>query len=176
MADAKKLFPFIMKWEGGWSDHPADKGGKTNLGITLSSWKSCGYDKNGDGLIDGEDLKLISYEDVFNFMKKNYWDRWRADEIKNQSIANILVDWVWASGAHGIKIPQRMLNVKADGIVGPVTIKALNNLDRQYLPNFFRALRNERLLFVDNIVKRDPGQAVFLKGWKNRILDLQFEA
>ena len=39
----------IRKWEGGWSDHKNDKGGKTNMGITLSTWKSCGYDKDGDG-------------------------------------------------------------------------------------------------------------------------------
>ena len=49
MAKAEILFKVIRKWEGGWSDHKNDKGGKTNMGITLSTWKSCGYDKDGDG-------------------------------------------------------------------------------------------------------------------------------
>ena len=47
MAKAEILFKVIRKWEGGWSDHKNDKGGKTNMGITLSTWKSCGYDKDG---------------------------------------------------------------------------------------------------------------------------------
>ena len=48
MAKAEILFKVIRKWEGGWSDHKNDKGGKTNMGITLSTWKACGYDKDGD--------------------------------------------------------------------------------------------------------------------------------
>ncbi len=58
--------------------------------------------------------------------KKYYWDKWNADDIKDQNVANILVDWVWASGAYGIKIPQRVLGVDVDGIVGPKTIAAVN--------------------------------------------------
>lgn len=32
MAKAEILFKIIRKWEGGWSDHKNDKGGKTNMG------------------------------------------------------------------------------------------------------------------------------------------------
>ena len=65
MAKAEVLFKIIRKWEGGWSDHKNDRGGKTNMGITLSTWRSCGYDKDGDGDIDADDLRLITPEDVF---------------------------------------------------------------------------------------------------------------
>lgn len=52
MADVRKLAPFILKWEGGFVNDPDDLGGATNMGVTIGTWKSCGYDKDGDGDID----------------------------------------------------------------------------------------------------------------------------
>lgn len=171
MANPKLLFEFIRKWEGGWSDHPADKGGLTNMGITLSTWKSCGYDKDDDGDIDADDLKLITPDDVFNVFKKNYWDRWMGDQIHSQSLANILIDWVWASGSHGIKIPQQLLQVQCDGIVGKVTLATLNSVNAQ---EFFNVLKEARLQFIDDLCRKNPSQEVFRKGWVNRINDFKF--
>ena len=57
MADVNILAPFILKWEGGFVNHPNDPGGATNMGVTLKTWKSQGYDKDGDGDIDVIDLK-----------------------------------------------------------------------------------------------------------------------
>jgi len=166
MAEVNKLAPVIFQWEGGWSNHKADKGGKTNMGVTLATWKLYGYDKNGDGNIDAEDLKLATKQDVVNILKKHYWDRWKADQIKNQSVANILVDWVWHSGVHGIKRPQKLLNIQADGIVGKITLNSVNSANQMVL---FALIKEDRIKFVDEIVKRDPTQKVFERGWKNRI-------
>lgn len=47
-------------------------------------------------------------------------------KLKNQSIANILVDWYWGSGKWGIVIPQRILGLTADGVVGPKTLDKIN--------------------------------------------------
>ena len=49
MANVYKLAPWILKWEGGFVNDPADLGGATNMGVTIGTWKSCGYDKDGDG-------------------------------------------------------------------------------------------------------------------------------
>ena len=98
MANVNQLAPFILKWEGGFVNDPADLGGATNMGVTIGTWKSCGYDKDGDGDIDVDDLHLLTREDVVKrVLKPHYWDRWKADLITSQSVANILVDWVWAS-------------------------------------------------------------------------------
>lgn len=136
------------------------------MGITLKTWKSCGYDKDGDGDIDADDLRILNQADVFQIFKKYYWDRWKGDEIKSQDLANILIDWLWLSGTPGIKIPQRLLGVSADGIVGPKTIFALNNMP---VPEFFYEIKEARLQFIEDIIRMNPSQSVFRAGWINRL-------
>lgn len=76
MAKAEILLPYILKWEGGFVDDPLDNGGATNKGVTISTWKQTGYDKDGDGDIDINDLKQLTNADVLNkVLKPHYWDR-----------------------------------------------------------------------------------------------------
>ena len=172
MADVRKLAPFILKWEGGFVNDPDDLGWATNMCVTIGTWKSCGYDKDGDGDIDVDDLHLLTREDVVNrVLKPHYWDRWKADLIQDQSVANILVDWVWASGAHGIKIPQRLLGVTMDGIVGPKTIAAVNAKNPREL---FDMIKIARFDFIEDICRKRPANNKFKRGWMNRINDISY--
>ena len=172
MADVMKLAPFVLSYEGGFVNDPDDAGGATNKGVTLATWRRVGYDKDGDGDIDVADLKLISDEEAVNaVLRPHYWNRWKADQINSQSLANILVDWVWGSGKHGIVIPQRMLGVQADGIVGPKTLAALNGVDAKV---FFDQMKVEREMFFRRIVEDKPTQKKFLKGWLRRLNGIQW--
>lgn len=167
MAKIDILAPFILSFEGGFVNDPLDRGGATNKGVTIATWRSVGYDKDGDGDIDVDDLKLISEKDaVDRVMKPHYWNRWKADRIASQSLANILVDWVWASGANGIKIPQRLLGVTPDGIVGEKTLAALNSVPPH---RFFDKVKSSRIEFIENFISKNPSQARFRKGWMRRL-------
>lgn len=174
MADINKLVKKILKWEGGakYTNNPIDKGGPTKYGITLDTWKNVGYDKNGDGTINSKDIKLLTEKDFQIVLKKNFWDKWKGDMIKNQSLANLVVDWLWCSGKWGIIYPQRALGIKADGIVGNKTISSLNNANQEAI---FKKIWNMRKTFFLNIVKKNPCQKVFIKGWLNRLNDFKFE-
>lgn len=156
--------PFILRWEGGFSDHPADRGGATNRGVTLATFQQFyGADRTAD------DLRGMTDAQWLHIFREGYWNRWQADRIASQSLANLLVDWVWASGSHGITRPQRILGVEADGIVGEQTLAALAALAARAPEPLFHQLKAARIAFVEGIVRENPSQKVFLRGWKNRI-------
>ena len=171
MADPKKLTPFILKWEGGFVNDPDDLGGATNKGITIGTF---GEYRKRKGLPPPtvQDIKNLTDDDWYEIFKTMYWDRWKADEIKSQSVANILVDWVWASGVHGIKRPQTILGVVPDGIVGKKTIAALNSAHPDRL---FEAIKTDRAKFIDEICKARPKNEKYRKGWMNRINAIKYE-
>lgn len=186
MAKIEELIPFVLYFEvgltkselslpvpqmyaaatkKGFANDPVDRGGATMCGVILDTYRT--YRKSKGILTTTvNDLKKMPYEDWRAIIKQMFWNRWKADEIISQPLANLLVDWVWASGVNGIKIPQRVLGVTADGIVGPKTIAAINAANPRQL---FDTLHNERIKFVDGIVRHNPSQVKFIKGWKRRI-------
>ena len=167
MADYRKLKPFILRWEGGYINDQADLGKQTNKGVTLSTYRSV-FGKNKTV----SDLKKITDEQWEFIFKKFYWDKWKADDIKDQNVANILVDWLWCSGSYGIKIPQRVLGVSVDSSVGSKTIAAINARDGREL---FDTIKQERKDFIDRICQTRPQNRKFKNGWMNRINSLAYE-
>lgn len=188
MASIDKLIPFILKWEDGFANDPTDRGGATNKGVTIATYKVYCRQK-GLPRPTVEQLKNISDAHWRDIIKTMFWDKWHADDIHSQRIANILVDWVWASGIHGIKKPQILLGVVADGIVGKKTLSAVNFADPVQL---FEAIFKARVQFIHGIVSRSivayekkigrkaterellkHTQKRFLSGWMNRLNDIK---
>lgn len=168
MADYRKLKPFILRWEGGFANVKNDRGSATNKGITLTTFRA--YIGKGKTVDDLKRLTDVQWDYIF---LKGFWMPFGADSINSQPIANICVDWAWASGTvTAIRQVQSILKVPVDGKVGPKTIEAINTANSKAL---FERIKAGRLQFVDNIVKRDPTQNVFLKGWKNRINAIKYE-
>ena len=188
MASIDKLIPFILKWEGGFVNDPTDRGGATNKGVTIATYEAYCRQK-GLPRPTVEQLKNIPDAHWRDIIKTMFWDKWHADDIHSQKVANILVDWVWLSGVHGIKKPQALLGVKADGIVGNKTLSAVNFADPEEL---FAALYKELVKFINAIVARSVAayekkigrpatekellkhtQKRFAKGWLNRLAEIK---
>lgn len=171
MADYRKLAPKVMKWEGGWADDPNDLGGATMMGITLTTFVSYCKKKNKP-VPDKDDLKRITIHQWYEIFKTMYWDRWKGDDIENQSLADLLVDWVWHSGSWGIKIPQRILGVADDGVVGNITLTALNTYPNKQM--LFKKIKEAREEYLKGLCQKSVSQKKYLRGWLNRIADFEF--
>lgn len=167
MADANKLKPFILKFEGGFVNDPDDKGGATNKGVTLTTYrKFFGENKTI------EDLKRITDDEWLYIFKIGYWDVMKADLIKSQSVANQLVDFAYNSGTKtAAKKIQGIIGTTTDGIVGNKTIEAINSKDPKKL---FEDLKKSRLNYIIKIVTNNPSQKKYLNGWVNRINSMKY--
>ena len=143
----------IFDHEGGYVDDPIDKGGATNKGITFNTFEA--YAKEDLGIEPTlENLKALTNDQASIIYKKRYWDKIKADEINNGSIAYMLYDFNVNAGANACKELQRALNdlgnkVDVDGAIGKQTIEAINKTDAKEL---FDTFKQRRLDYYQDLV------------------------
>lgn len=167
----------IIRKEGGWVNHKADRGGATNYGISLRYAKSRGlrFDLDRDGDVDADDIRLVTPATAFDaFMEDFYlapgFDRCPV-ELQSQ-----LTDYAVNSGpGQAIKSLQTTVNrlgdyaLKTDGGLGPKTLSAVRLCcDFHGVRSVNNALVEERLWFFRDLCRRDPSQLVFMDGWRKR--------
>ncbi len=187
MAQIEKMIPFLIFWETsikdpylsneslfnkakqkGITNDPDDRGGATMVGITINTYRDyCSRKKQP--VPNEAQLSQLSYSEWLDILKTMFWDRWQADFIPDQRVAEMLVDWVWTSGSYGITIPQKLLGVKPDGIVGPKTLNAVNSSNPETL---FQSLRQARVSYIDSICQSRSANRKFRTGWLRRINSL----
>ena len=178
-ADINLLAPKILKWEGGYANDPVDRGGATNMGVTIGT--ATGYynkgaknfDKNGDGRITADDIKALTKED-FTYVLRKFWDHCRADEINNQSIAEIIVDWAWGSGpGTAMKKVSRVLGLNPSTKMTDEMLAKINGWQPQ--EDLFNKIWHAREGHFNGIVSNNPSQRKFIKGWMRRLKSYTFD-
>lgn len=165
MADFMIYSHLLHSLEKGVSNRSSDRGGFTVDGVTLTTFRRFyGQDKTED------DLRNMTRPMWRHIMKSGYWDVCKADQIEDQALAEIIVDWCVNSGTLRIRNVQTILGVKPDGCVGPITLDAINSSDKTDL---YARIMTARKGWFERIVRNDPSQKVNLKGWMNRLARLE---
>jgi len=159
----------ILKHEGGYVNHPNDKGGPTNWGITQKVYEAY---KGRPVTID--EMKKMPVSDAIDIYKKNYWDKVGGDNLKYYATALTLFDQAVNRGVAVVnRQAQGILGLTQDGVAGAKTIQALNSVaDTTFIPKFLTAAENSYKAIVD----KNPSQAVFLNGWMKRVQHLGTQA
>jgi lysozyme family protein len=173
MAKVELLAPILFKWEGGYQCDPSDRGNYNSRGELVGtkygvSAKAC---EEYYHAIPSKNIMENLTPEKASFVLLKYWQGCKADLINNQSVANLLVDYYYNSGAVAIQKVQGLLGLKVDGIVGDKTISAINASDQKLL---FAQLWNVREKYYQGIVHNKPTFAKFLKGWLNRLNDYKY--
>ena len=161
---------FVLAREGGFVDDPADRGGRTNKGITQTVFDEwCDLVKR-----PRSDVADIRDEQVAAIYHRRYWLLAKCDELP-PPIDLVVFD---AAVNHGpgrsIKFLQDSLGVKVDGAIGEKTLLAASDcaLSGKAADLIDRCL-SKRVEFYQGIIKRDPTQKKFLNGWLNRVSALE---
>lgn len=159
----------VLGHEGGYTNDPQDPGGPTNWGITIFDarmyWKPTAT---------ADDVRAMDLDVAKGIYKNKYWNAVRGDDLP-AGLDYCVFDYAVNSGrGRAVPVLQRMIGVKADGVMGPETMKALAAAtDTQYkLVALIGAYQNERLLFLKGL--KTWGR--FGKGWATRVQDVRRDA
>ena len=157
----EKSLALLLKSEGGYVNHPADPGGRTNLGVTQRVWES--YIERS---ATEEDMRNLTPAMVAPLYRQRYWDTCRCDELPG-GLDYLAFDFsVNAGAARCIKTIQKSLNVHPDGVIGPITLQAIKNAEPdEFVANFSAA--------KETFYRGLATFGTFGKGWLNRVAESQ---
>lgn len=159
-----KALAQTLGFEGGWSNVRGDRGGPTNYGITQRAYDAW---RLTTGQV-GRTVELITDEEVRAIYLADYWIPCRCDDLP-EALALAVFDMAVNSGVNNARFTlQRALGVKADGVIGPVTVAAAAQSDPA--PIVMRFLK-KRAAFLADVIEAHPSDVQFLAGWISRLLD-----
>ncbi len=149
---------FVLKYEGGYVNNPADPGGATNKGITQAV-----YDRYRRQQGNPEKpVRDITAPEVSNIYRSQYWMPVRGDELE-AGLDLVLYDYGVNSGvSRAVKELQRTVGVAVDGILGIGTLDALHGRDVTLVIN---ELCDRRLRFLRSL----KTFKTFGRGWTDRV-------
>lgn len=177
--NVERYFKTLLAKEGGYVNHPADRGGPTNHGITETVARAFGYTGR---------MEDLTREEATRIYLERYWVQPQFDKVQELSevIAEELLDTGVNMGpAIAVKFLQRALNVlnqegktypdvTVDGQLGRMTLAALKTFlearGREGQMVLWRMLNAQQSVRYIEIAERNASQEAFQFGWQsNRV-------
>ncbi len=143
---------YVMPNEGGYVNNKNDRGGETNMGITKKFYPD-------------EDIKNLTRERANAIYYRDYWKYNGINTLPDEIVGIVFDNAVIQGQGTAIKNLQRSIGVEDDGILGPITINALKNINYQKFKKDFSDNANA---VEDKYQQKYPNQKIFEKGHRNR--------
>jgi len=141
---SNKIFPWILKWEGKtYVNNPKDTGGCTKYGITYINNKAS---LNAIGINSGPEIERLTQDQAEEIYITKYWNPVAAT-------LSYPMNWVYFNAAVNN---------------GPGNAQKFYSKSNDDYNTFIDVQRQ----FYNDIVKNNPSQSIFLKGWLNRLNNL----
>lgn len=141
---------FVLEHEGGYVNDPKDPGGETIYGISRRA--------HPEAWAGGRPTKATAA----TIYRRDYWAACRCDELP-PAVAVVLFDTAVNCGNKAaVRMLQRALNVKDDGVLGPVTIGRCKGMDQHVIAS---QLADQRIAHYRALATFPR----FGKGWLRRV-------
>jgi lysozyme family protein len=144
-----QAFERVIGHEGGYVNNPADPGGETNFGISKRSYPM-------------ENIRGMTLERAKAIYQRDYWGPAGCDAVPDAVKFDLFDTAVNSGVTTAIRLLQNAAGVSADGVLGPVTLQAVNALGGSRVMARFNGWR---LAFMANT----PQWETFSRGWARRI-------
>lgn len=174
-----QILPITLTYEGGYTNNPLDKGGETYRGISRKNnpnwigWRNVDLLKASGTLKTGQTIPLLESA-VKDFYYSTYFQKNQFDKLNSIKVATALFDYA-VHGGYNVKGLQTLLNskfnekLKVDGVIGSLTIAAINRANETKLLSEIMTWRKG---YLNTVVTNNPSQQTFAQGWDNRITNL----
>jgi lysozyme family protein len=161
-----KTLPLILGYEGGKVDDPRDPGGRTNKGITQSTYDA--YLQGGKR--QEQSVFLITDVEVTAIYRQLYWNKIAGDSLP-LGLGLAVFDAAVNSGVFRASVWLQEALIPAykgniDGQIGPETLQAIQT--HGDTPTLIAAFCGRRL----DLLKRLPTWPTFGKGWSARVANV----
>jgi hypothetical protein len=105
-------------------------------------------------------------EKVQGVFHNKYWSGLKLDRVDSQKIAEEIFLFAVLSGSKtSAKVAQRLIGVKADGLIGSISLDAINNYNEDLFDIKFDEVE---IGYLSTLAEDKPQFSKFLNGWVNR--------
>jgi lysozyme family protein len=161
---------WLVSWERGLADDPADRGGRTQAGITQGTyddWRTAQH-------LPSRPVDELAVSEWFSIYRDRYWRAARCDDLPPLLATAVFDAAVHHGPDRAVKMLQRTVLTEQDGRFGPKTALALETALAQHGErNVVEAYLDWREVFCERIAAQDPSQRVWLANWKARLVALR---
>jgi lysozyme family protein len=153
----QKSFDLLLQSEGGYSDDPADPGGRTNLGVTQRVWESWVGRASNE-----KEMRNLTPADVAPLYKRKYWDACDCD-LLTDGVDYVVFDFAVNAGVgRSVKTLQSCVDAAMDGQIGKNTLGLVATFPVDVVIFKFS---DEKVGYY----KQLPTFSEFGKGWLDRV-------
>ncbi|MDB5540796.1 MAG: hypothetical protein JWQ89_2523 [Devosia sp.] len=144
-----EAFEKLIGHEGGYVNSRADPGGETKFGISKRSYP-------------GENIPAMTLERAKQIYLRDYWGPCGADALPDGMKLQVFDMAVNSSVAQTVKVLQRAVGETDDGVLGPMTLQAVNSMQPARLLARFNGYRLHFMADLSNWPS-------FSRGWAKRV-------
>jgi len=161
-------FNFVVGAEGGFGADPHDRGNWTTGKIGHGVLKGTKYGISAMSY-PNEDIANLTLDKAKAIYLRDYWQPTHCDEFDYPK-AVVMFDCSVNQGVHrAIKFAQEAACVGVDGIIGPITIGAIQRMRNALFVDSFLEIREQHYRLL-------PTFGRYGNGWLNRLEHVKAEA